>query len=48
MLDQGGGIFGFSSMRQYVQGPDISVVVLQNSGSSGARHRHGRGRPEAS
>lgn len=35
MLDHGGDIFGFSSMLQYVQGPDISVVVLQNSDSSG-------------
>jgi CubicO group peptidase (beta-lactamase class C family) len=35
MLDHSGGIFGFSSMLEYLQGPDISVVVLQNSDSSG-------------
>lgn len=35
MLDQGGGTVGFSSMLQYVQSPDIGVVVLQNSDSSG-------------
>lgn len=34
MLDHSGGIFGFSSMLEYVQGPDISVVVLQNNDSS--------------
>ena len=27
----GGGIFGFASMLEYVPGPDITVVVLQNS-----------------
>lgn len=30
-LGHSGGIFGFASMLDYVQGPDISVVVLQNS-----------------
>lgn len=34
MFDHGGGIFGFSSMLEYLQGPDISVVVLQNTDSS--------------
>ncbi len=34
MLDHSGGIFGFSSMLEYVPGPDISVVVLQNNDSS--------------
>ncbi len=31
VLRHGGGIFGFSSMVEYVPGPDISVVMLQNS-----------------
>ena len=34
MLEHGGSIFGFESMLDYVQGPDISVVVLQNSDRS--------------
>lgn len=31
MLDHGGSIFGFESMVEYVPGPDISVIVLQNN-----------------
>jgi Beta-lactamase class C and other penicillin binding proteins len=31
MLDHGGNIFGFESMLEYLQGPDISVIVLQNT-----------------
>jgi D-alanyl-D-alanine carboxypeptidase len=34
MLDHSGGIFGFESMLEYVPGPDISVVVLQNNDSN--------------
>lgn len=34
MLDHSGGIFGFESMLEYLQGPDISVVVLQNNDSN--------------
>jgi CubicO group peptidase (beta-lactamase class C family) len=34
MLEHSGGIFGFESMLEYVQGPDISVVVLQNNDSN--------------
>jgi CubicO group peptidase (beta-lactamase class C family) len=34
MLEHSGGIFGFESMLDYVQGPDISVVVLQNNDSN--------------
>lgn len=34
MLAHSGGIFGFASMLKYVQGPDISVVVLQNNDAS--------------
>ncbi|WP_426690502.1 serine hydrolase domain-containing protein [Rhodanobacter ginsengiterrae] len=34
MLDHSGGIFGFESMLDYVPGPDISVVVLQNNDSN--------------
>lgn len=30
VLGHSGGIFGFASMLDYVPGPDISVVVLQN------------------
>ena len=33
-LGHSGGIFGFASMLSYVQGPDVSVVVLQNSDSN--------------
>lgn len=31
VLRHSGGIFGFASMLEYVPGPDISVVMLQNS-----------------
>lgn len=31
VLGHSGGIFGFASMLSYVQGPDVSVIVLQNS-----------------
>jgi CubicO group peptidase (beta-lactamase class C family) len=34
MLDHSGGIFGFEAMLEYVPGPDISVVVLQNNDSN--------------
>ena len=34
VLVHSGGIYGFSSELEYVQGPDITVVVLQNSDSS--------------
>lgn len=34
MLEHDGGIFGFASMLEYVPGPDISVVVLQNNDSN--------------
>lgn len=34
MLEHSGGIFGFESMLEYVQGPDITVVVLQNNDSN--------------
>jgi D-alanyl-D-alanine carboxypeptidase len=34
MLEHSGGIFGFESMLEYVPGPDISVVVLQNNDSN--------------
>jgi CubicO group peptidase (beta-lactamase class C family) len=34
MLDHSGGIFGFESMLDYLPGPDISVVVLQNNDSN--------------
>lgn len=34
MFDHSGGIFGFESMLDYVPGPDISVVVLQNNDSN--------------
>jgi CubicO group peptidase (beta-lactamase class C family) len=30
LLAHSGGIFGFASMLDYVQGPDVSVAVLQN------------------
>lgn len=34
MLSHGGGIFGFSTTLNYVPGPDIGVVVLQNGQGS--------------
>lgn len=34
MLDHSGGIFGFESMLDYVPGPDVSVIVLQNNDSN--------------
>ena len=34
MLDHSGGIFGFESMIEYVPGPDVSVIVLQNNDSN--------------
>jgi CubicO group peptidase (beta-lactamase class C family) len=34
LLAHSGGIFGFASMLDYVQGPDLSVVVLQNTESN--------------
>jgi CubicO group peptidase (beta-lactamase class C family) len=34
-LSHSGGIFGFASMLDYAQGPDISVVVLQNTDNNG-------------
>ncbi|MEO5596922.1 MAG: serine hydrolase domain-containing protein, partial [Lysobacteraceae bacterium] len=34
MLEHSGGIFGFESMLEYVPGPDITVVVLQNNDSN--------------
>jgi CubicO group peptidase (beta-lactamase class C family) len=34
MLDHSGGIFGFEAMLEYLPGPDISVVVLQNNDSN--------------
>lgn len=33
MLEHGGGIFGFNTSLDYVQGPDITVVVLENNDS---------------
>jgi len=34
-LQHGGGIFGFASQLTYIPGPDITVVVLQNSDGGG-------------
>ncbi|MGH8030179.1 MAG: serine hydrolase domain-containing protein, partial [Arenimonas sp.] len=34
MLDHSGGIFGFEAMLEYLPGPDITVVVLQNNDSN--------------
>lgn len=34
MFDHSGGIFGFEAMLEYVPGPDISVIVLQNNDSN--------------
>lgn len=38
MLSHGGGIFGFSTTLNYLPGPDISVVVLQNGQGSRGEH----------
>ncbi len=34
MLEHSGGIFGFETMLEYVPGPDVSVIVLQNNDSN--------------
>jgi CubicO group peptidase (beta-lactamase class C family) len=37
-LQHGGGIFGFVSALTYIQGPDVTVVVLENDDSPNGEH----------